>query len=117
MITDHHRLDAGVNVVGNATWTGYRPKDLLAAAGPSADADMVLSSSADGWTAGTPLTALTDGRDALPAVGMNGDPLPLEHGYPVRMVVPGVYGYVSATKLGPVLRSQQIRSRAGVWTS
>lgn len=89
--------EVGGDVIGNATWTGHRLKDLLAAAGPSADADMVLSTSADGWTAGTPLTALTDVRDALLAVGINGDPLPLEHGYPVRMVVRACTD-VSATK-------------------
>ncbi|WP_157011756.1 molybdopterin-dependent oxidoreductase, partial [Mycobacterium celatum] len=60
--------------------------------------DMVLSTSIDGFTAGTPVEALTDGRDALLAVGLNGQPLPIEHGYPARLVVPGLYGYVSATK-------------------
>ena len=59
---------------------------------------MVLSTSIDGFTAGTPLEALTDDRDAMLAVAMNGEPLPVEHGFPVRMVVPGLYGYVSATK-------------------
>ncbi len=59
---------------------------------------MVLSRSIDGFTASTPLEALQDDRNAIFAIGMNGEPLPLEHGYPVRMVVPGLYGYVSATK-------------------
>jgi hypothetical protein len=59
---------------------------------------MVLSTSIDGFTAGTPLDALTDTRNALLAVGLNGEPLPVEHGYPARLVVPGLYGYVSATK-------------------
>jgi hypothetical protein len=54
--------------------------------------------SVDGWTCGTPTAVLRDGRDALLAVGMNGEPLPVEHGFPVRMVVPGLYGYVSACK-------------------
>ena len=67
-------------------------------AGPQPDADAVKSTSADGWTAGTPLDVLTDGRDAMFAVTMNGEPLPVEHGFPVRMVVPGLYGFVSATK-------------------
>jgi DMSO/TMAO reductase YedYZ molybdopterin-dependent catalytic subunit len=58
----------------------------------------VRSTSVDGLTIGTPLSALTDGRDALFAVAMNGEPLPFDHGFPVRMVVPGLYGYVSATK-------------------
>ncbi|MCP2174224.1 DMSO/TMAO reductase YedYZ, molybdopterin-dependent catalytic subunit [Williamsia maris] len=90
--------EVGGDLIGNATWTGYRLRDLLAMAGPSDDADMVLSTSSDGFTAGTPIEALTDDRDSLLAVAMNGTPLPIEHGYPARMVVPGLYGYVSATK-------------------
>lgn len=90
--------EVGGDLVGTATWTGFPMADLLAEAGPLPDADMLLSTSVDGWTAGTPLEAVTDGRDALLAVGMNGEPLPLEHGYPVRQVVPGLFGYVSATK-------------------
>lgn len=90
--------EVGGDLAGTAAWTGFPIADLLAEAGPLPGADMLLSTSVDGWTAGTPLEALTDGRDALLAVGMNGRPLPLEHGYPVRQVVPGLYGYVSATK-------------------
>ena len=90
--------EVGGDLVGTAAWTGFPIADLLAEAGPLPGADMLLSTSVDGWTAGTPLEALTDGRDALLAVGMNGQPLPLEHGYPVRQIVPGLYGYVSATK-------------------
>ena len=90
--------EVGGDLVGTASWTGFPIADLLAEAGPLPEADMLLSTSVDGWTAGTPLEALRDGRDALLAVGMNGEPLPLEHGYPVRQVVPGLYGYVSATK-------------------
>jgi sulfite oxidase len=59
---------------------------------------MLFSTSVDGWTSGTPIDALTDGRDAMLVIGMNGEPLPLEHGYPVRQLVPGLYGFVSATK-------------------
>ena len=88
----------GGNLISNATWTGYRVADLLRASGIHADADMVLSTSIDGFTAGTPVEALTDGREAMLAIGMNGVPLPVEHGYPARLVVPGLYGYVSATK-------------------
>ena len=90
--------EVGGGLVGTAAWTGFPIADLLAEAGPLPGADMLLSTSVDGWTAGTPLEALTDGRDALLAVSMNGQPLPLEHGYPVRQIVPGLYGYVSATK-------------------
>ncbi|CAA9376663.1 MAG: probable sulfite oxidase [uncultured Nocardioidaceae bacterium] len=88
----------GGDLVGNTRWSGVRIDDLLAEAGVSPDADALLSTSEDGWTCGTPLAELTDGRDALLAVAMNGEPLPLEHGFPARMVVPGLYGYVSATK-------------------
>ena len=89
----------GGDLIGTAVWLGYPIRDLLARARPSTDADMVLSRSIDGFTASTPLEALTDpSRESVLALGMNGEPLPLEHGFPVRMVVPGLYGYVSATK-------------------
>jgi DMSO/TMAO reductase YedYZ molybdopterin-dependent catalytic subunit len=88
----------GGKLISTGVWTGYRVADLLAVAGVHADADMLLSTSIDGFTVGTPVEALTDGRDALLAVGLNGQPLPIEHGYPARLVVPGLYGYVSATK-------------------
>ena len=87
----------GGELISTAVWTGYRVRDLLAEAGVRGDADMVLSRSIDGWTAGTPVDALT-GEKAMLAVAMNGEPLPVEHGYPARLVVPGLYGYVSATK-------------------
>ncbi|WP_051267378.1 molybdopterin-dependent oxidoreductase [Nakamurella lactea] len=88
----------GGDLVGNARWIGTRIADLLAEAGPQAGADCVLSADVKGFTVSTPLEALTDDRDSLLAIGMNGEPLPVEHGFPVRMVVPGLYGYVSATK-------------------
>jgi len=90
--------EVGGDLIGNARWLGVPVKALLEEAGPAPDADQVVSWSVDGFTAGTPTAALLDGRDALIAVGMNGEPLPLDHGFPVRMVVPGLYGYVSATK-------------------
>ena len=91
--------EVGGELLGTAKWLGVPVRDVLAQAGPRAGADMVLSRSVDGFTASTPLGSLTDdGLDAILAVGMNGEPLPLEHGFPVRMVVPGLYGYVSATK-------------------
>lgn len=90
--------EVGGELAGTATWIGFPMAELLAEAGPSPDSDMLLSTSADGWTCGTPLEVLLDGRDALLVVGMNGEPLPLEHGYPVRQIVPGLYGFVSATK-------------------
>jgi DMSO/TMAO reductase YedYZ molybdopterin-dependent catalytic subunit len=106
----------GGDLIGNATWLGYPIRTLLARAGPQPDADMVLSTSSDGFTAGTPLTALTDERNAILAVGMNGEPLPLEHGYPVRMVVPGLYGYVSATKWVTKLKVTRFDQDSAYWT-
>ena len=91
--------EVGGPYAGNAAWLGVPVRDLLARAGVQEGADAVKTTSADNMTIGTPLGALTDeNRNALIAVGMNGEPLPLEHGFPVRMVVPGLYGYVSATK-------------------
>ncbi len=91
--------EVGGPYVGNAAWLGVPVAELLARAGVQDGADAVKTTSADDMTIGTPLSALTDTeRGALIAVGMNGEPLPLEHGFPVRMVVPGLYGYVSATK-------------------
>ena len=106
----------GGDLVGNAAWTGYRVRDLLAEAGVRPDADMVLSMSVDGFTAGTPLEVLTDGRDALLAVGMNDEPLPTAHGYPARLVVPGLYGYVSATKWVVDLEVTRFDRAEAYWT-
>ncbi|MGI5222292.1 molybdopterin-dependent oxidoreductase [Nocardia sp. CA-290969] len=108
--------EVGGDLIGNARWIGYPLADLLAEAGVRPDADMVLSTSADGFTAGTPVAALTDGRDALLAVGMNGAPLPVEHGYPARMVVPGLYGYVSATKWVVDLELTRFDKAQAYWT-
>ncbi|MFF5072242.1 sulfite oxidase [Micromonospora olivasterospora] len=90
--------EVGGDLIGNARWLGVPIRDLLDEAGPEEGADQVVGRSVDGWTCGTPTAVLRDGRDALLAVGMNGEPLPVEHGFPVRMVVPGLYGYVSACK-------------------
>ncbi len=109
--------EVGGDLVGNAVWLGYPIRELLARAQPSAGADMVLSTSIDGFTAGTPLEALTDDRAALLAIGMNGEPLPLEHGFPVRMVVPGLYGYVSATKWVTDLEVTRFDRATAYWTS
>ncbi|MGK2867249.1 MAG: molybdopterin-dependent oxidoreductase [Mycobacterium sp.] len=106
----------GGDLVGNALWGGYRVRDLLAAAGVSPDADMVLSKSSDGFTAGTPTEAMTDDRDSLLAITMNGQPLPIEHGYPARLVVPGLYGYVSATKWVVDLELTRFDRAQGYWT-
>lgn len=108
--------EVGGDLIGNARWLGWPVRELLAMAGPKAGADMVLSRSTDGWTAGTPLEALTDNRAALLAVGMNGEPLPLEHGFPVRMIVPGLYGYVSATKWVTELKVTRYADDVAYWT-
>jgi DMSO/TMAO reductase YedYZ molybdopterin-dependent catalytic subunit len=106
----------GGNLISNAVWTGYRIRDLLQRSGISPDADMVLSSSSDGFTVGTPVEALTDGRNSLLAVGMNGVPLPVEHGYPARLVVPGLYGFVSATKWVVDLELTRFDRAEAYWT-
>lgn len=95
--------EVGGPYVGNARWLGAPLADLLREAGvrpPSegGPADQLVARSVDGMTIGTPVEEVMDGRDALLAFGMNGEPLPFEHGFPVRMVVPGLYGYVSACK-------------------
>ncbi len=88
----------GGDLVGNALWQGVLLKDIFDEAGLQQGAEQVASRSVDGWTCGTPVEAIMDGRDAMLAIAMNGEPLPAQHGYPVRMVVPGLFGYVSATK-------------------
>lgn len=109
--------NVGGELIGTATWLGYPIRDLLARAVPAADADMVLSSGPDGFTAGTPLSALTDlARQSLLAVGMNGEVLPSEHGFPARMIVPGLFGYVSATKWVTELKVTRFADDAGYWT-
>jgi len=91
--------EVGGDLIGNAWWSGVLIRELLAEAGVKPDANAVRQTSRDGWDCGTPLAALTDPkRNAMLAVAMNGQPLPVQHGFPVRMVVPGLYGYVSACK-------------------
>ncbi|ARC56666.1 Sulfoxide reductase catalytic subunit YedY [Frondihabitans sp. 762G35] len=110
--------EVGGDLVGNALWLGYPIRDLLAEAKPRAGADMVLSRSIDGFTASTPLSVLQDaGTDALLAVGMNGQPLPLQHGFPARLVVPGLYGYVSATKWVVSLEVTTFAATTAYWTT
>jgi DMSO/TMAO reductase YedYZ molybdopterin-dependent catalytic subunit len=84
--------------ISNAKWLGTSLASLLRTARPRRGADQLLCTSADGFTSGTPIATVLDGRDAMLAVGMNGTALPVAHGFPVRMVVPGLYGYVSACK-------------------
>jgi DMSO/TMAO reductase YedYZ molybdopterin-dependent catalytic subunit len=109
--------EVGGDLVGNAWWSGVRLADVLAEAGVRPGADAVLQTSEDGWTCATPVEALTDGRNALLATAMNGEPLPLEHGFPVRVVVPGLYGYVSATKWVVDLEVTRFADVTAYWTS
>lgn len=88
----------GGDLVGNAVWQGVPLSELLSEAGVQEGATQIRSESVDGWDCGFPTEAAFDGRTALVAVGMNGEPLPVDHGFPARLVVSGLYGYVSATK-------------------
>jgi DMSO/TMAO reductase YedYZ molybdopterin-dependent catalytic subunit len=106
----------GGTYAGNARWLGAPLAALLRRAGVRAGADQVLSSAVDGMTISTPLTAIMDGRDALLAVGMNGQPLPIAHGFPARMVVPGLYGYTSATKWVTRLTVTTFAAQRAYWT-
>jgi len=95
--------EVGGSLVGNARWIGVRLADLLAESGvrpPSkgGPADQLVARSVDGMTIGSPVEGVMDGRDSMLALGMNGQALPFTHGFPVRMLVPGLYGYVSACK-------------------
>lgn len=90
--------EVGGRLVGTARWQGVGLSEVLARAGARPGATQVVGRSVDGWTAGFPTEAVSDGRPALIALGMNGEPLPLAHGFPARLVVAGIYGYVSATK-------------------
>lgn len=94
--------EVGGQLIGHARWLGVPTRELLARAGIDTDPRdpdlQVLSTSTDGMTISTPLSALLDDRDALVAVGMNGTPLPRDHGFPARLITPGLYGFVGATK-------------------
>lgn len=109
--------EVGGEYVGGARWLGVPVRELLARARPRSGADQVLSTSVDGWTCSTPLEVFQDGhRQALLAVGMNGEPLPRDHGYPARLVTPGLYGYVGATKWVTRLTVTTYAERHAYWT-
>lgn len=108
--------EVGGPYIGGARWLGVRVSDLLAKAGVQPGADMVLSRSTDGYTASTPLQALTDDRDSMIAIGMNGQPLPPEHGFPARLLTPGLYGYVGATKWLTQLTVTTYAKDVAYWT-
>lgn len=90
--------EVGGDLIGTSKWGGVLLADVLRRAGVKSGAEQLVSTSSDGWTCGTPVTAVLDGRPAMLVTHMNGEPLTAEHGFPVRMVVPGLFGYVSATK-------------------
>ena len=109
--------EVGGPYAGNARWLGAYLPDLLREARVRGDADMLLTTSSDGWTCGTPLDVVMDGRQALLAVAMNGSALPVEHGFPVRQVVPGLYGYVSATKWIVDIEVTRFSAAQAYWTT
>lgn len=106
--------EVGGDLVGTARWQGLLLADLLAQAGVRPEADQIVGRSTDGFTAGFPVR-IVDGRDALVAVGMNGEPLPARHGFPARLVVPGLYGYVSATKWLTEIELTRFDQVRGYW--
>jgi DMSO/TMAO reductase YedYZ molybdopterin-dependent catalytic subunit len=106
----------GGKYVGGARWLGVRLTELLDMAGIGSDADQIFSTDVDGMTISTPLAAAIDGRDALLAVGMNGEVLPREHGFPARLVVPGLYGFISATKWVTRLTLTTYDRETAYWT-
>ena len=107
--------EIGGGLVGNARWSGVRLDAVLAEAGVHPDADQIMGRSVDGFTAGFPVDALNDGRDAIIALTMNGEVLPVAHGYPARLVVPGLYGYVSATKWLSRIELTRFDRASGYW--
>jgi DMSO/TMAO reductase YedYZ molybdopterin-dependent catalytic subunit len=107
--------EIGGNYLGNARWTGVLLKDLLDETGIQPGATQLVSRSTDGFTTGTPASVALDGRDAMLVVAMNGDPLPLEHGFPVRMVIPGLYGYESACKWITDIEATTYQAYSAYW--
>jgi DMSO/TMAO reductase YedYZ molybdopterin-dependent catalytic subunit len=107
--------EVGGDLISTALFRGVLLADVLREAGIDPGADQLLATSSDGMTIGSPTAVVLDGRDAMLAVGMNGEPLPVEHGFPVRMVVPGLYGYVSACKWIVDLQATTFAASAAYW--
>jgi DMSO/TMAO reductase YedYZ molybdopterin-dependent catalytic subunit len=108
--------EVGGNLVGNAKWTGVRLRDVLAMAGVQAGATQLVGRSVDGWTAGMPTDWVMDpSREPMIAVKMNDEVLPRLHGFPARLIVPGLYGYVSATKWLSSLELTTLEAFNGYW--
>ena len=108
--------EVGGGYVGAARWQGVRLADLLKRAGVRSGSDQLLSTAVDGFQIGTPMEVVLDGRDAMIAVGMNGQPLPAIHGFPARLVTPGLYGFVSATKWLAKLTATTYAKDVAYWT-
>ncbi len=109
--------EVGGNLVGAARWLGVPLRDVLDRAGiANTRADQILSTAVDGFTISTPLQVALDGRNSMVAFGMNGEPLPREHGFPVRLVTPGLYGYVGSTKWLEKLTLTTYDAREAYWT-
>jgi DMSO/TMAO reductase YedYZ molybdopterin-dependent catalytic subunit len=108
--------EVGGNLVGNAKWTGVRLREVLAIAGVQSSATQLVGRSVDGWTAGMPTAWVMDpAREPMIALKMNDEPLPPIHGYPARLIVPGLYGYVSATKWLKELELTTLEAFNGYW--
>jgi DMSO/TMAO reductase YedYZ molybdopterin-dependent catalytic subunit len=108
--------EVGDKLVGNAKWTGVRLRDVLDIAGVQANATQLVGRSVDGWTAGMPTAWVMDpAREPMIALKMNDEPLPPIHGYPARLIVPGLYGYVSATKWLKELELTTLEAFDGYW--
>ena len=108
--------EVGGPYVGGARWLGVRTRDLLERAGIRDGVDQIFSHSTEGMTISTPVQALTDERDALVAVAMNGEPLPNQHGFPARLVTPGLYGFVGATKWLTRMEATTYAAQRAYWT-
>jgi DMSO/TMAO reductase YedYZ molybdopterin-dependent catalytic subunit len=108
--------EVGGQYVGGARWLGVRTRDLLERAGVRPGVDQIFSSSTEGMTISTPVQALTDDRDALVAIAMNGEPLPAVHGFPARLVTPGLYGFVGATKWLTRMEATTYAAKSAYWT-
>jgi DMSO/TMAO reductase YedYZ molybdopterin-dependent catalytic subunit len=107
--------EIGGNLVGNARFRGVRLADVLREAGVHEDSDQLFMTSVDRLTIGAPTKVVMDGRDAMIAIGMNGVPLPVTHGFPARIVVPGLYGYVSACKWVADIEATTFAKRSAYW--
>ena len=107
--------EVGGILMGNARWLGVPLQELLDEAGVDPKATQIVGRSVDGWSAGFPTAALRNAPNALVAIGMNGEPLPFEHGYPARLVIPGIYGYASATKWLDTIELTTLEAADGYW--